>query len=386
MPSIYILFFLFLLIASLFDYSVDGLIVLPAIVFIFLLCFLVFRFGQGADYFSYYSIFRAAGNYNGSIIGLKNVAHSEIGFLLLCSVVFKLGIPFELFVVFISIVEIICLWRFVNNYCPKRIIACLLAFPTLYLTYFFSALREGIVIAVFLGILIPLLFKRKYVLYYVISLILFTIHSVALILVLLPLWVRIDKKIIDLIISVTICFAIGFIIGYTPVKEFLPYNASNASILAILIRLFEFALIIIITSDVYGTDTKDGALITFMVDCFVLGLLFYALFFSTDLLSSRTMAIFSFVDICIFSIEVKSRNRKSLLSLLLIIYLTSVMFYKNINAYISWSNYKNTTFWNYPYISVFNREKSLEYLELSDYQSFVIPEEKMKFSKSDWQQ
>ncbi|MBR0385100.1 MAG: EpsG family protein, partial [Erysipelotrichaceae bacterium] len=126
---------------------------------------LALRYGQGSDYFSYERVFNNFGSLSDVLEG-RNVLNVEIGFQILCAV---FPLDYRCFVGVISVFEMAMLYRYCRRYSRYPMVSLLIAFPTLYLTYYFSAIRQGIVLAVVLGILLPLMEKKQFFAYLIIT-------------------------------------------------------------------------------------------------------------------------------------------------------------------------------------------------------------------------
>ena len=94
----------------------------------------------------------------------------------------------------IALFQMLCIYRAIMKYSPYKLFSLLLVYPTIYLTYFFSAIRQGIVIAFFLGFMLEWIFTDKWLKYVVSCLVLATFHSSALVLLPLVFIKKINNK------------------------------------------------------------------------------------------------------------------------------------------------------------------------------------------------
>ena len=76
---------------------------------VFLSIILVFRFGQGQDYFSYRYIYNQMPQ-NGFDFSVYKTVHGEIGYLILCNFFRCLHIPFEGFIACTALFEMVCFY------------------------------------------------------------------------------------------------------------------------------------------------------------------------------------------------------------------------------------------------------------------------------------
>ena len=75
----------------------------------------------------------------------------------------------ENFVVLVSIFQMSMLYRFCTKYSDNPLLSFAIAYPTLYSTYFFSTMRQGLTMSIFLGLMYPLLKEKNYVPYYLLA-------------------------------------------------------------------------------------------------------------------------------------------------------------------------------------------------------------------------
>ena len=158
------------------------------VAFLFLTIAICLRYGQGTDYFGYMNVF------------LKR-DHGEIGYTILQELFETLHLPFELMVAVIALFQMLCIYRAIMKYSPYKLFSLLLVYPTIYLTYFFSAIRQGIVIAFFLGFMLEWIFTDKWLKYVVSCLVLATFHSSALVLLPLVFIKKINNKLENVNVS-----------------------------------------------------------------------------------------------------------------------------------------------------------------------------------------
>ena len=147
----------------------------------FWLCFLLLagmlalRYGQGTDFFAYQFYYYEMSD-TVFDFPLPDV-HGEIGYQFLTNAFRLLHLPYEAFIFFLSVLQMGFLLAFFKHYHIDCVLALLLAMPTLYMTYFVSGLRQGVVLAAFLGVLFPLLEKKRYLAYLAGTLLCMLIHT-----------------------------------------------------------------------------------------------------------------------------------------------------------------------------------------------------------------
>lgn len=343
------------------------------IMFLVLTLMLCFRYGQGTDYFGYQYLYDRFSDFS-SITGLyNNSEHSEFGWKLLNYVCGHIGMDFYLFSGLIGAVTMLFFNNFVQKFCPYKVTALLVAYPTLYLTYFFSAIRQGLIMSIFLGFLIDWYLRKKYVRYAIVVLLCATLHSSALVLLIL-LIPRIKTYIIKYDIALIALFGmigiflsiIGF--NFSILGKTFSGGEGNISIIGVAERLVTF-IFIKRGYDRFcrNTGEKQG-IYDAMYYIYVVGTLGYCLTFSSPLVASRLFYFFKLLEILFISVilsKFKSNFPVVSIFLLFVIALSSVMLVKNIDSYISQGEYfDSVNVFNYPYHDVFTKEVSRHNLHL----------------------
>ena len=330
---------------------------------------LIWRYGQGTDYFGYYVNYLLVPEHTISFPNYGEV-HGELGWLFLCNLFRVIHAPYELFVALVSAMQMWCLFLFMNKYCVESPMALMLSIPSLYFIYFMSGLRQGCVIAVLLGILLPLLEERKYFLFYIIVILCITIHSVACVFLFLPLvqWIR---KTFVLLIMTAAAWMIGILFTIPIFQQFfltinigsLQYYLSdtisnvNFSIMAIAERVLLFLIVTFLYYRMWKSHECNGRY-SFIYRCYLVAVASYGLLSWNGFIASRTMAAIQFVEIHLIVTALKYLvKREKCVIVGILVVLNSFMLFKNINAAILQGQYNNTDNYNYPYISIFESEK-----------------------------
>lgn len=327
-----------------------------AVSFIALLLFLTLRFGQGTDWLAYnyiYSCAPTAFDFNSYFY--TSAVHSEIGWKLLNNAAKCIGLNFFTVAAVISVVEMLLLNRFLSRYSSNRALSLLVAFPVVYFIYFFSALRQGIVIAVFLGLMVPLIERGKTLSYVALTGALATVHSGAIILLLAPMAVKVPVRKAVPVLVASACAGVGFslVSGSVMLALGVTYTAAGISWAALAYRLIMFSIVHMLYS---GADRPEGA-VGLLYRVYVAGLCVYLLLASNELISSRLASPLLAVEVALLPALFKGQAKQGAVLVLCVSLLCSVMFVKNMSASIEQGDYANfVTVSNYPYISVFNSE------------------------------
>ena len=319
--------------------------------------FLALRFGQGTDWLAYNYLFEGApSTIDFDDIYYTDAFHSEFGWKLINNVVKATGLDFVFVSVASSLLEMGMLARFVNRYSPNRALSLLIAFPVVYLTYFFSALRQGIVIAVFLGLMLPWLQSKKYVRYMVFIALASLIHSLALVLVMPLLLSRFGFRSMGVVLGVSAIIGVALTPALPSVISAadLDYSGNTISIVAVLYRVIVASLVYFL----YKTADPEnvGNEIKFLIKVYICGLATYALLMGNDIIASRLASPLLAIEIVLVPMLVKrAKGRSAVMLILCLVLLVSVMSVKNIDSYIDQGSYSpSVSVLSYPYISVFN--------------------------------
>ena len=339
------------------------------ILFIAMTLFLMLRYGQGSDYFGYYYNYLMVSNTE--ITFPSYDVHGELGYLLICNIFRVLHIPYTIFVVLISVVQMGGLLLFLRRYGVNTPFALLLSVPSLYFVYFMSGLRQGIVIAVLLGVLLPLLEDKRYISYIIGTALCMTIHSVAFIFLLLPVaqWI---KKVSTLQILTMLAWVGGILLA-TPIGQTifsaielgsLQFYLGNThiSIAAVAERLFFLTVVTYLYQKIEKVSMTGIEQYRFVYRCYLVAMAVYGLLCWNDLVASRTAGALRYVEIYLVVAGVRRIDRFGrYLVMLFFTVLSSMMLVKNVNAAISEGAYNsNIKVFNYPYVSLIDRSAIYE--------------------------
>lgn len=341
--------------------------------FLLLAAMLVLRYGQGTDYFSYQNYYYMMSD---TVIDVPVPdVHGEIGYQFLTNVFRVLHLPFEVWVACLSVIQMAFLLRFLRYYHIDSVFSLLMAVPTLYFTYFVSGMRQGVVMAAFLGILFPLLEKKKY-LRFVIGTILCTLFHGAAIVFLTALIAQKIRKISTLQILTVVAWLTGLLIASPPAQALiassdiwaLRYYLQDADMnpAAAAERLLFLALI----TWLYYKLTRLGktnAIFTLAYRCYLMAMALYGLLICNGTTASRMASTMRYVEIylLVYAIAQMPRFSRYLLTLALVA-MESFMMLKNIQTAINQGQYyPAVTRMNYPYVSIFNEEEIFQYRYVS---------------------
>lgn len=357
---------------------------------IVLTALLAFRYGQGSDYYGYYLQFNRV-DASASLL-VNSLYHGELGWYIILVVSKRLGISFELFIGIVSLIMMSSINRAIKKYSPYGITSLLLLYPTFYLTYFFSAIRQGLVMSIFLGFGLELLLEKRNAKYYLLIIALCFIHKSAIVLLILPLclhfeYIKWDKFCIIAVATGVFFSYSGILNRFATSLEIGAYFRVSISIMAILLRTALFYIIYNIhtenktlrTHDDYEAKIEDVFYFIYMI-----GFAIYLTFAFSGTLSQRLTMPLKSIEILLLPLlfhNLHSRIKETgtrfkflkigsikIVALAIVIMLMiNVETVKNINSYIQQGNYYS---WvnpiNYPYSSIFDKDNIRNFISHFD--------------------
>lgn len=349
--------------------------------FLFLAAMLALRYGQGTDFFAYQNYYYQMSDTE-IHVPVPGV-HGEIGYQFLTNLFRLLHLPFEAWVAFLSVIQMACLLRFLRRYHIDCTLSLLLAFPTLYLTYFVSGLRQGVVMAVFLGILFPLLEKKNYLGFIAGTALCISFHSAAVVFLaaLIAQWIH---KISTLQILTVLAWVTGLLIASPPAQALIASSdiwairhylqVLNFSLFAAAERLL-FLVLVTWLYEKLRRMGKTGPAFLLAYRCYLMAMALYGLLICNGTTASRMASSMRYVEIylLVFALGQMTRFSRYLLTMLLVVFQT-FMLCKNIQTAIDQGPYRSfVTIRNFPYVSLFNEEEIFACREIP--QEFLnIPE------------
>lgn len=380
----YHIVFIILLLFSIYEFFGKTNKVLTYSLFVFLLLFVSLRYGQGSDYFSYIYTFEFSANAFDSALLYNDFSYvtHEIGFAAfsyLWLIILKLS-PESLNALF-SVVSFVLAWLFIKKYSQRPIISLFIFYCIFYLVYPFSTIRQAVCIGIFTYYLVPMLNERKYFRYYLITLLLVTIHYSSAIVLFIPV-VNLIKKyhlyqvyvisILSLVIGVVLFqyiysfFSVFDVIG-GKVEYYTQTNSLN--ILSILSRTALFIPILQL-SKIYA----KGSIQETFLKIYIIGFFLYLIFLGSSLISARLNVYMRYAEVFLlvdFLLYVFKYKLNRIVSFSYIILIMTVFYVKNIDSFIvQGPYYSHINFYNYPYVSIFNKK---DILEARDVKPTLIP-------------
>ncbi len=304
-----------------------------------MLLLIFFRYGYGADYFAYEHMYYRIklGSLNNILRYYNNIG---VGFKLLIALFRTLNIPFHGFIVVINTISLFFIYKWINDNSDDISISLLLFYSMFFFVWTFSALRQGLVLAIALYTLfnpkIKLSLRSELLVIIGLSL----IHPSALILLLYKILDKVNwnpkKQLIFLILSILITLLPLNIllskINYFPLISLIDSSYFNETV-----RFYDFpgvVRLVLFGFVFYTYKVIDKEEIKNHINRFLYGTSLYFLFKFSEITASR-LTIYSFIMLVII-IPIVFNEFKSFkyarLSLLGIVMFSSLFFNKEVNA------------------------------------------------------
>lgn len=344
-----------------------------------------FRFGQGTDYFAYSYQYSSI---NTSITWkINQLYHGEWGWYLLLFLARWLGLSWEVYIGLFSFFLMYLITKSIYKYSVFLCTGLLILFPTYYLVYCFSGIRQAFSLALFLGIGLDFFLKKKYVQYYITVVICILFHRSAIILLCLPFASVISKwKLLNWsVILVPIMLYLGAtgrlnsIITQFSASYYLTFNFS---VLGTIIRIILFA-VIAFTHHLIRTNKPENE--TMFYEIYKLGFYVALMLSFSDLISQRLTLYLKAIEMLLIPLQLSDVNKRRatlqirnttqsiesidriaannrIIIYCVIMLIMNVQLYHNISGFLVQGNYY---YWvrpyMYPYVSIFNKSALTNY-------------------------
>lgn len=323
--------------------------------------FVGLRQGQGQDYYNYQSLYDIVGQI-GSIGELTLIYHGEIGFLFINYIAIKIGLSYEFFSALFSFITMGLYYPFFKERCKGSMIPLFFFYTTFFLIYPFSAIRQGLTLAILVSYLFPLLEQGKIWRYQVIVLLSALFHGSVLVCLCFPFIYKFRIANSGLfIIFLMLCIAVLLNIDLVRlVPQFSSYHGRTDNFyMAAILRAAMILPIFLIPNDVYHRDSE----LLHLRNILFFGFFIFAIFSSNDLVASRIGVYCRIFEGAFFAKVIYQTSYKQLSRQLIgyCIVISIVLFGKNINSFIQQGDYQHCTIFSYPYLSVFDSTQRIMY-------------------------
>ena len=217
--------------------------------------------------------------------------------------------------------------------------------------------------------------EKKWIRYYIVSLLLVTMHSTALVLLIVPFlkYIRLkDILIVDMlsaVIGIFLSTSFGIAI-ISRVPQLAAYASADVSVFSLLERALLFGILLLLYF--YRKKFLEDATATWWLKMYGVGVAIYLMFLAFPLISSRFMALFKVLEVIILPMLLEGRSKYRQFIIAFLIVFTGFMTCKNLDSYLEQGSYHvDVKFYTYPYITVFDKDAIWEYREYSQYQKFL---------------
>lgn len=334
----------------------------------------IIRYGGGSDYFAYgWHFYQIPKNI---IQAINYDSHMDVGFRFIISIFRMLNLSYEGFICIISIFMLACYIYVINKYSENKLLSLFVLFCGYYLIYIESALRQGLVMSIFIFAFYKYINDNNLKIYIIIMLISSLFHKVALISLIIPIIKIIYTKvgnnnkinIIILLFSIFMFLIKGDVLLVNIVKYIginIPYVTGKYNILAILLRIILFSILYI--SYKLSDDEKISDIDKFQLYLYFINTCIFIILSNNQTLS-RIYDFISIIEIIVLVNFITKIKNKTMNKLILIIYMSilSILFLKDLNANIYQGNYYETGILNYPYVTIFDKDKIFEYRNVEE--------------------
>ena len=321
-------------------------------IYILLSLLTIVRYGVGTDFYNYEYIYNITPALDEG--GVSEVFHGEVGYLFLSSVFKTFGAVFWFFNASIAFISMCFFYWGIKKYCIYPFFSLFIFYSVFYFTYPFNAIRQGLTIAAFWGILLHLLFVKKYKLYFIWTIILSLFHSSILFALLFPiiLKIRLNKHAIIILLLIALLFPIQkAILVITP--SFLhaalyTYVDAEFSLNAFMAR-FAFWVPIIYLMVKTQRDPYVSVEQKKMMELFLWGVIIYLMFASFSFIASRLNVYTRVLEIILLPLSCFSLKRigNRIFFMIVFSFILIYLYIKNINMLID-NSALDISFWQYP--------------------------------------
>ncbi len=328
------------------------LLIVNVVLITLMLCF---RYGEGSDYPSYEYLYGGLSNesWQGFWHYKTSTSLMEIGYYFFAWIFASNGVPFAFFAALIAVIEAPLLFRFLDRYCKgSRCMALMILYPLYTFIYQLSGLRQGLTIALFLGLMFPLFEKKKWGAYLLLAIVCFLFHKVAILFFLLPLTYLLKTRLVEILMWISVAGGILYNI-YLYASD----GRLGLSVSAFAVRIALWIVMAWIIRHISATETET---VIYRILC--LDLAGYALLSWDFVVASRFYDEVRFLDIILVVSFLRTAGRKLAFILqMIIVLLAGAMLAKNLTVRARSGMIESVNAFNYPYFTIFHKERLYDY-------------------------
>lgn len=317
-----------------------------------------FRYGIGIDYFAYEFLYsRLQTNFIDEIrLGMDN---QEVGFRAIGSFLKGIGFSYQSYLIVVMGLNMIFMYKICKKYSLNPTLSLLLFFCFYYLTWTFSGIRQGIVIAVGIYFLLKYIEDKKVIKLILVSILLSLIHFSALILIFYYFLSKVDFKKSTWVILTVLSIIVSFLplssiingLTFLPFySSFYTYIDSSSGINILDFKSITRILFLIIVFIFYDYYTSQNEMNKKIMNLYIISMIFYFLFQFSELAAARLSIYGRFLDIIIFAniLYLYKESMNKLIYLYTIFILCSAYLFKEVDTQIASSVESNSILAPYP--------------------------------------
>lgn len=275
----------------------------------FLMALAIFRIGVGIDYYAYQYLFDYLSR---SVVNelRYGVGVQEVGFRVLGSFFKSLGLSYQVYLGFFSIITLYYMSRIALEYSKNPTLTMLLFYSFYYFTWVFSGIRQGLVIAVGVYYLLKCIENEKIFRFFLIVAGLSLIHASSWILLLMyyASTVRFKKNTLMVVTSFSVVFSQLPVASIISRMTFLPFYSRLSPYLdtEFTFTLFDFQMVgrfifLAIAFFYYRAYANESEFHRKVINIYILSLCGYFLLQFSELTAARLSIYGKFLDVIILT-------------------------------------------------------------------------------------
>lgn len=337
---------------------------------LFLFIMAIIRYGMGADYWGYYIMFNRVPS---SITAIKPVQFltTEPTFIILATLIKQMNFDFQLLIVIYSGLSFFFVYKTIKKFSCNWMLSLFIFFSNYYLVYTTNAMRQAVAIGIFIYAFFVYCEDnsiKKYLLMIVLAI---TFHYSAIILLFVPFILKLPNflflKFSLFCFFALFCILTGYYIPFILLKfivKFFPrYAYYSTFTINYLTVFFRFVIIFVILLLYHTTKQQCDKFIVNSIIIYVFGGYLFFLLASISIFS-RMVEYFFTLEIIFLPFLLLYRKKyliEMTLYKLFFCCLFSFLCVKDIQYFITEGNFKSNKLYDYPYITIFNKDSYEKY-------------------------
>lgn len=359
----YIVFFIGLLLAAVNKKEISAK-VFAAVLFLLA----AFRYGQGADYFSYATLYYWS---SGSVITelVSGNGSQEIGYRFLSAIFKHYNLPYQIFISVIAVINIYFIYKTSVKYTKNPTLSMLIYYSFYYFVWTYSSLRQGLALSIGLYYMLEAIRDSKNTIkFLIIAVAVSLLHSSALVFIVMfgITKIKLGKKQLLILLAVSIAFNIvpleeivRKLSEYIPVLTRILYYTNGSLGIGDFtnfksVARFTFLFIAFLIYDVYCEESPENRKI---MNIYIFSYILYFFFKFSELTAARLAIYGKILDIVIFSNAYYMLRRKEnkIIYVMALFALMVLYFLKEQETLHIQSKLETAHKYMTPYVNIFNK-------------------------------